>query len=194
MAMRTSFHVIDLMSDVAVDEQICVQRRGIGSSRERRAVRILLGGRVVVCCVAATSSYRSGIPASPTWFRDKASATVLRTPRMCSTQNRYRSDFSLIFRNRGLRMSSRARSSSTFSSGLWSTTTVRSGHPNVKCRVLLRASTTASASPSMGAYRDSALCVKRLPNSTTFQPDLQQNGRASAQSQCLWDSQYPSHS
>ena len=149
---------------------------------------------MVVCWVAATSSDRSGISASPTGFRDKASATVLRTPGMCSTRNRYRSDFSLMFRNRGLGMSSRARSPSTFSSGLWSTTTVRSGHPNVKCRVLLRAATTASASPSMGAYRHSAVCVKRLPISTTFQPDLQQNGRASAQSQCFWDSQYPSPS
>ena len=81
VAMRTSFHVIDLMSVVAVDAQICV-RRGIGSSRERRAERILLGGRMVVCCAAATSSDRSGISASPTEFRDKASATVLRTPGM----------------------------------------------------------------------------------------------------------------
>ena len=179
---------------MAVDAQICVQRHGIGSSRDRRAARISLGGRVVVCCVAATSSDRSGISASPTGFRDKASATVLRTPGMCSTRNRYRSDFSLMFLNRGFGMSSRARSPSTFSSGLWSTTTVRSGHPNEKCRVLLSASTTASASPSMGAYRDSAPGVKRLPISTTFQPDMQQNGRTSAQSQCFWDSQYPSHS
>ena len=71
---------------------------------------ISLGGRVVVCCVAATSSDRSGISAWPTEFRDKASATVLRTPGMCSTRNRYRSDFSLMFRNRGLVISSRARS------------------------------------------------------------------------------------
>ena len=49
VAMRTSFHVIDLMSVVAVDVHIYVQRRGIGSSRERRAARISLGGRVVVC-------------------------------------------------------------------------------------------------------------------------------------------------
>ena len=114
---------------------------------------------MVVCCVAATSSDRSGISASPTGFRDKASATVLRTPGMCSTRNRYHSDFSLMFRKRGLGVSSRALSPSTFSSGLWSTTAVRSGHPNVKRRVLLIASTTASASPSMEAYRDSALCV-----------------------------------
>ena len=79
--MRTSFHVIDLMSVVAVDAQICVQRRGMGSSQERRAARISLGGRVVVCWVAATSSDRSGISASPTGFRDKASATVLRMTR-----------------------------------------------------------------------------------------------------------------
>ena len=36
VAMRTSFQVIDLMSVVAVDAQICVQRHGIGSSREWR--------------------------------------------------------------------------------------------------------------------------------------------------------------
>ena len=80
VAMRTSFHVIDLMSVVAVDAQVCVQRHGIGSSRERRAAGISLGGRVVVCCVAATSSDRSGISASLSGFRDKASATVLRMP------------------------------------------------------------------------------------------------------------------
>ena len=38
--------------------------------------RISLGGRVVVCCAAATSSDRSGISASPTGFRDQASASV----------------------------------------------------------------------------------------------------------------------
>ena len=53
---------------------------------------------------------------------------------MCSTRNRYRSDFSLMFRKRGLGMSSRARSPSTFSGGLWSTTTVRSGHPRPDCQ------------------------------------------------------------
>ena len=76
--MRTSFHVIDLISVLAVNSQICVQRRGIGSSRERRTARISLGGRVVVCCVAATSSDRSGISAPPTGFCGKKSATVLR--------------------------------------------------------------------------------------------------------------------
>ena len=33
VAIRTSFHVIGLMSVVAVDAQICVQRHAIGSSR-----------------------------------------------------------------------------------------------------------------------------------------------------------------
>ena len=68
MDMRTSFHMIDLMSVVAFDAQICVQRRGIGSSRERRAVWI--SWTDVGCGVAATSSVRSGIPASPTGFRE----------------------------------------------------------------------------------------------------------------------------
>ena len=89
--------MIDLMRVVAVDSQICVQRRGIASSQERRAARISLGGRVVVCCIATTSSDRSGISASPTVFRDKELHTVLRTPGMCSTRNRYRSDFRFIY-------------------------------------------------------------------------------------------------
>ena len=35
---------MDLMSVVPVDSQICVQRRGIGSSRERRAARFRWAG------------------------------------------------------------------------------------------------------------------------------------------------------
>ena len=125
------------MSSAAVDAQVCEQRGGAGSSRDRSAAR----------AAAATSLGMSGVSATPTGCRDKASATVLRMPGMWSTRNRYRSDFSLMFRKRGFRMSSRARSPST----LWSTATMRSEHPRVKCRALSRASTTASASPSMGA-------------------------------------------
>ena len=130
VAVRTSSNVTDLMSSMAVDAQVCEQRGGAGSSRDRSAAR----------AAAATSLGRSGV-----------SATVLRTPGMWSTRNRYRSDFSLMFRKRGFGMSSRARSPSTLSSGLWSTATMRSEHPRVKCRALSRAPTTASASPSMGA-------------------------------------------
>ena len=43
VAMCTSSHMIDLMRVVAVDGQICVQRRGIRSSRERRAANIRSG-------------------------------------------------------------------------------------------------------------------------------------------------------
>ena len=140
----------DLMSSMAVDAQVCEQRGGTGSSRDRRPARISLGGHVggsVRCFVAATSSGRSGVSASPTGCRDSASATVLRTPGMWITRKRYRNDFSLMFRKRGFAMSSRARSPSTFRSGLWSTATNRSEHPRVKCRALSSASTTASASP-----------------------------------------------
>ena len=82
-AERTSSHVTDLMSSMAVDAQVCEQRGGTGSSRDRRPARISLGGHVggsVRCFVAATSSGRSGVSASPTGCRDSASATVLRTP------------------------------------------------------------------------------------------------------------------
>ena len=141
VAVRTSSHVTDLMSSVAVDAQVCEQRGGAGSLRDRSAAR----------AAAATSLGRSGVLATPTGCRDRASATVLRTPGMWSTRNRYRSDFSLMFHKRGFGMSSRARSPSTLISGLWSTATMRFEHPRVKCQALSRVSTTASASPSMGA-------------------------------------------
>ena len=141
VAVRTSSHVTDLMSAVAVDAQVCEQRGGAGLSRDRSAAR----------AAAATSLGKLGVSATPTGCRDRASATLLRTPGMWNTRNRYRSDFSLMFRKRGFGMSSRARSPSTLSSGLWSTATMRSEHPRVKCRALSMASTTASASPSMGA-------------------------------------------
>ena len=82
--VRTSSHVTDLMSSVAVDAQVCEQQGGAGSSRDRSAAR----------AAAATSLGRSGVSATPTGCRDRASATVLRTPGMWSTRNRYRSDFS----------------------------------------------------------------------------------------------------
>ena len=47
------------------------------------------------------------------------------------------------------------------------------------------ASTTASASPSMLAYLDSADEVHRLPTRVTFQPEWQQGGFVGAQLQCF---------
>ena len=46
VAERTSSHVTDLMSSMAVDAQICEQRGGTGASRDRRPARISLGGHV----------------------------------------------------------------------------------------------------------------------------------------------------
>ena len=54
-----------------------------------------------------------------------------------------------------------------------------------------RASATARASPSTGAYLDSAGWVKRLPTKVIFQPVLQQNGSVEVQLQCFWNSQKP---
>ena len=51
VAVRTSSHVTDLMSSVAVDAQIIDQRGGAGSSRDRSAAR----------AAVATSLARSGV-------------------------------------------------------------------------------------------------------------------------------------
>ena len=54
-----------------------------------------------------------------------------------------------------------------------------------------RASTTANASPSMGAYLDSVDEVKRLPTNVIFQPRRQQYGFLDVHKQCFWRSQKP---
>ena len=80
-------------------------------------------------------------------------------------------------------------SPNTLSRGLWSTAIVRFLHPRTKWRALSRASATASASPSMGAYRDSAECVNLDPTSVILQPVLQQKMSSDGQLQCFWKSQ-----
>ena len=55
-------------------------------------------------------------------------------------------------------------------------------------------STTARASPSIGAYLDSAPVVKRLPTRVTFQCDLPHSGVMSLHVQCFCSSQNPSPS
>ena len=74
-------------------------------------------------------------------------------------------------------------------SGLWSTAMVRFLHPRTKCLALSRASATASASPSTGAYLDSAACVNLLPTREIFQPCVQQNKSLEGQVQCFWNNQ-----
>ena len=88
-------------------------------------------------------------------------------------------------------MSSRQRSPNSLSSGLRSTATTRSLHPRTKCHVRSRVSATARASPSTGAYLDSAMCVKRDPTSVFRHPSRQQNGSREGHWQCFWSSQKP---
>ena len=91
----------------------------------------------------------------------------------------------------GLGMPSRDLSLNVFTRGLWSTATVRFGQPKTKWRAFSRASTRARAFPSIGAYRDSAPEVNRLPTRVVFHPVLQQKGRDDWHSQCFWNNQNP---
>ena len=126
----------------------------------------------------ATSSGKcsfSGLLGSLGW-RDTASAPLCLTPGMCTILNLYRRVFSLRLRSRALEISSRERSLNNLKRGLWSTAIIRFSQSRVKYRALSRASTTARASPSTGAYRVSAAWVKRLPTRVVFQPVGQQKG------------------
>ena len=112
----------------------------------------------------------------PLGWRDTASAALCLTPGMCTILNLYRWVFSLRLRSRALEISSRERSLNNLRRGFWSTAIIRCSQPRVKYRALSRASTTARASPSTGAYRVSAAWVKRLPTRVVFQPVGQQKG------------------
>ena len=139
----------------------------------------------------ATSSRRGSCWGSPTGWMEMASAAAWRTPGMWTIRKRYRSDFSLRLRRRVFGMSFRERSPRVLRRGLWSTAAMRSDHPMTKWRALSKASITARASPSIGAYQDLAPDVKRLPTRVIFQPGLQQNGLIDVQEQCFWNSQKP---
>ena len=84
-----------------------------------------------------------------------------------------------------LLMWSRDLSPNILSSGRWSTAMVRLVQPNTKCLALSKASATASASPSIGAYLDSAACVNLLPTRVIFHPDLQQKRSLEGHVQCF---------
>ena len=88
-------------------------------------------------------------------------------------------------------MSSKDRSPKSFKRGLWSSAMTRSLQPSTKWRALSRASATASASPSMGAYLDSVGWVKRDPTRVTFHPSWQQKISRDGHWQCFWNNQYP---
>ena len=73
-----------------------------------------------------------------------------------SIMNWYQSVLSLRFLSLVLLRWSRDLSPKIFRSGRWSTAMVRFLQPSTNCLALSRASGTAKASPSMGAYLDLA--------------------------------------
>ena len=124
-------------------------------------------------------------------YRDRASGPPCKRPGTCTMANCHPSVFSFRRRRRGLSMPSMDRFLKRPIRGLWSVPTMRRLHPSVKYLVLSSALTIASASPSVGEYRLSALDVKRDPTPQTFHPFVQQCGWASSQAQCFWTSTYP---
>ena len=127
----------------------------------------------------------------PVGCLDMVSDALFLAPGMCTMRNLYRSVFSLRFRSRELLIFSSDLSPKILSRGLWSTAIIRFSQPRTKCLDLSNASATARASPSIGAYLDSAEWVKRLPTRVIFHPDLQQNRLVSGHEQCFWNSQKP---
>ena len=120
---------------------------------------------------------------------DKVSGALLLTPGMCTILKQYLRVFSLRFLSLVLLMWSRDLSPNIFRSDRWSTAVVRFLHPRTKCLALSRASATANASPSIGAYLDSVACVNLLPTRVIFQPCLQQKRSLDEQEQCFWNNQ-----
>ena len=117
-----------------------------------------------------TSSLRTifGGLVSPGGCLDKVSGALFFTPGTWTILKRYRKVFSFRFLSLVLVMLSRDLSPNILRSGLWSTAIVRFLHPRTKCLALSRASATASASPSIGAYLDSAAWVNLLPTRVIF--------------------------
>lgn len=127
----------------------------------------------------------------PEGFLERESGARFLTPGMCIMEKRYFNVFSLRLLSLLFVIWSSVLSPKIRSSGLWSTATVRSWQPKTKCLDFSRASATASASPSMGAYLDSAGWVNRLPTRVTLQPSLQQNRSLDGHAQCFWNNQKP---
>merc|ERR1712082_307275 len=76
--------------------------------------------------------------------------------------------------------------------GSWSVVTRRFGHPKVNILALSRDQTTPNASPSIGAYLDSAPEHLLLPANTILKPSLQHLGAlARSQSQYFWETRSP---
>ena len=94
----------------------------------------------------------------PVGCLDKVSGALFLTPGMWTIRKLYLSVFSFRFLSLVLLMWSSDLSPKILRSGLWSTATVRFLQPSTKYLALSKASVTARASPSMGAYLDSAGC------------------------------------
>ena len=92
---------------------------------------------------------------SPVGCLDKVSGALFFTPGTWTIKflKRYRKVFSFrLILSLVLVMLSRDLSPNTLRSGLWSTAIVRFSHPRTRCLASSRASATASAYPSIGAY------------------------------------------
>ena len=157
-----------MVGSMMVADWSCSQLIGVVESAAQSAVcRPISSVGCGWCCrislmqlvlLSVTSSWRCSLWGflGPEGCLDRASLVRFRVPGMYVILNLYLSVRSFKFRSRGFAMSSRQRSLNSFSSGLWSTATIRSLHPRTKCLALSKASATANASPSTGAYRDSA--------------------------------------
>merc|ERR1711905_67048 len=92
----------------------------------------------------------------------------------------------------GLAMSAMSLLSMMGTRGSWSVVTSRLGHPRVNILALSSDQTTPKASPSIGAYLDSAPEHLLLPANTSLKPSLQHLGAlASSQSQYFWETRSP---
>ena len=112
------------------------------------------------------------IPGAVDWgtgILDIVFRPVFFIPGMCITVNLYRRVGSRILSTLGLVILSRSQLLNMGTNGLWSTATISFWQPRTNIRQLSRANSTASASPSIGAYLLSESVVNLDPAYTTFQ-------------------------
>ena len=124
-------------------------------------------------------------------YLDVASATLLVFPGMWAISNFQGRVRCLSRKRREFEISSRVRSPSTLTRGLWSVTIRRLSQPWVKYLVCSKLHATARASPSIAAYLCSAPCRNRDPTRVTFHPFSQQPGNLDSHRQCFWERKYP---
>ena len=104
----------------------------------------------------------------------------------------YLSVFSFIRKRRGFMILLRSLSLRILTSGWWSVATMRFGQPIMNVWHFWSDQATAVASPSMGAYLDSASVQNLLPAKTSFQPSWQHIGALSrGHLQCLCNKRNP---